>query len=394
VNLSADQPTTPKPEARSPRRCWLDGWHVNPSVNRDYDFIDGLRGVAILMVVFGHHLYVNPKSGPLIQFLGSVIGVGAGGGLVLFFALSGFLISWPFWKRKFTENERVVPPGYAKRRFWKIYPPLAISVILLTPAYVLVNHDAPYISIAAKWLAGIPFVFPISGKFNPVMWSLVIEVQFYVVLPLVFLALKNVSAKICLWILPLIFVLVPVIFRAFTGQWANFTPDINSHFPSALDAFCLGILVAGLDNHGALRGRWARLGTAGVVLWPLALLFEAWARTHLQLQGSKPDTALPWCEKVASGLMLCYVADPQNALARLLCWPALRWCGIISYEWYLFHQPIFIWARNFLGPAGGNVAVYASIVGGSILAGGIFSALIYRYFSLPILKYGRSYNRN
>jgi peptidoglycan/LPS O-acetylase OafA/YrhL len=68
----------------------------------------------------------------------------------------------------------------------------------------------------------------------------------------------------------------------------------------------------------------------------------------------------------------------------------LRWCGIISYEWYLFHQPIINWARFIFGPARGNVAMYAAIVWGSFVFGGILSASIYRYFSLPILKYGRS----
>jgi peptidoglycan/LPS O-acetylase OafA/YrhL len=43
---------------------WLDAWHVNPSANRDYDFIDGLRGIAILMVVCCHGIYVNPNAGP------------------------------------------------------------------------------------------------------------------------------------------------------------------------------------------------------------------------------------------------------------------------------------------------------------------------------------------
>ena len=369
--------------------CWLDAWHVNPSVNRDYDFIDGLRGIAILMVLCCHLVYINPKSGPVTQFLGALSGA-ASGGVILFFAISGFLISWPFWKRKFAGGEQVVPPGYAKRRFWKIYPPLALSIVILTPVYIFLNQDWSYVPIAAKWLVGIPFLWPVSGKLNEVMWTLVIEAQFYMVLPLVFVILKKVPPRACLWLIPLIFLFVPVTFRAFTGLSACYNPIINSHFPSALDAFCLGILVAGLDNQGALGGRWALLGTAGVFLWPLTLLLIAWTRTHPQLEGSTLDTSLPWMEKIGSGLLLCYVANPNHPVARFLCSPSLRWCGIISYEWYLFHQPIIIWVRNIVGPAGGNVALYVAVVGGSFLVGGILSAVIYRCFSLPILKYGRA----
>jgi peptidoglycan/LPS O-acetylase OafA/YrhL len=372
----------------SPKDSWLNAWHVNPSVNRDYDFIDGLRGIAILMVLCCHHIYVNPKAGPVTQFLGSIC-FAASGGVVLFFAISGFLISWPFWKRKFARAESVAPPGYARRRFWKIYPPLALSIVILTPVYVFLNHDWSFLPIAAKWLVGIPFFLPVSGKLNPVMWTLVLEVQFYIVLPLVFVMLKKVPARACLWIVPLIFFLVPVTYRAGTGLNASFYPDINPHFPSALDAFCLGILVAGLDTHGPLGKKWALLGMAGLFLWPVTLLLIAWTRTHPAWQGLTLDKCLPWMEKIASGCLLCYVANPKCAVARLLCAPWLRWCGIISYEWYLFHQPIVLWARDIFGPAGGNVALYVAIVGGSFLASGILSALIYRCFSLPILQYGR-----
>jgi peptidoglycan/LPS O-acetylase OafA/YrhL len=340
------------------------------------------------MVLCCHHIYVNPKAGPTTQFIGAFFAAGAGG-VVLFFAISGFLISWPFWKRKFAGGAQAVPPGYAKRRFWKIYPPLVLSVVLLTPVYIFMNHDGSYLGIAAKWLVGIPFLWPVSGKLNPVMWTLVIEAQFYMVLPLVFLMLRKVPAKSCLWIIPAIFLLVPATFRAYTGLVPNFAPDIDSHFPSALDAFCLGILMAGLDNQGGLEKKWALLGTAGLLVWPVTLLLIAWARTHPALEGSALDQSLPWLEKIGSGLLLCFVANPNHPVARLLCASWLRWCGIISYEWYLFHQPITNWARNIFGPAGGNVALYVAIVGGSFVVGGILSASIYRYYSLPILKYGR-----
>jgi peptidoglycan/LPS O-acetylase OafA/YrhL len=376
-------------ETHGIKKHWLDAWHVKPSVNRDYDFIDGLRGIAILMVLACHHIYINPNAGPATQFMGGLFSAG-GHGVKLFFAMSGFLISWPFWKRKFAQSVPIVAPGYGWRRFWKIYPPLALSVILFTPIYIWANQDWSYCTVAGQWLTGLSFLLPVNGKLNPVMWTLVIEVQFYAVLPLLFISLKKVSAKLCLWVVPLIFLLVPFSFRLITGQSATFYPDINPHFPSTLDVFCLGVLVAGLENAGMMKKSWARMGIVGLVLWPLALLATAWFQTHPESNSFTTTETVGWMEKIASGCLLCNVADPRQPVARILCVPWLRWCGIVSYEWYLFHQPIILWARHFFGPANGVLYKYVAIIGGSFLVGMILTALIYRFFSLPILRYGRS----
>jgi peptidoglycan/LPS O-acetylase OafA/YrhL len=191
-------------------------------------------------------------------------------------------------------------------------------------------------------------------------------------------------------IISLIFLLVPTTVRAITGLSASYFPDINSHFPSALNVFSLGILVAGLENMGVLNKNWARLGACGLVLWPIALLGTAWINMNPGGVGWMAEECLQWMEIIASGCLLCYVANPQRQVACWLCAPWLRWCGIISYEWYLFHQPIALWTRIIFGPAGGMVSKYIAIVGGSFLVSLTLTALIYRYFSLPLLKYGRA----
>lgn len=377
------KPTETNPEKKN----WLDAWHVSPSANRDYDFIDGLRGIAILMVVAGHNFYINPKSGAAIQFIGGIFGAGANG-VTLFFALSGFLISWPFWKRKVSESKQVVPPGYGWRRFWKIYPPLALSVLVLTPVYIFLNADWSYAPIATRWLAGLPFLLPVAGKLNPVMWSLVVEVQFYIVLPLLFISLKRVPPKICLWVITLIFLLIPLSVRLITGPKTLY-PDINVHFPSELDSFCLGIFIAGLENLGVLKKTWTRFAIAGIILWGLIFLVSACLNASHANRNFAINEAMADAAKIAAGLLLFFVADPAHPVARLLCAPWLRWCGIISYEWYLVHQPIIVWARQSFGPAGGNPFRFVAIVGGSLLLGLIIAVAVYRFFSLPILKYGR-----
>ena len=211
--------------------------------------MDGLRGLAILLVVACHLVYVNPQAGAPIQFIGGVIAAGASG-VTVFFTLSGFLIALPFWRRKIKGATQVVPPGYGWRRFWKIYPPLALSVLLLLPIYLVRSSDSSFIYTAAQWLVGWPLLRPVSGRLNPVMWSLVVELHFYALLPLLFLGLKKLSAKTCLWLVSLALLLVPTGFRWWNlskGVQLTLHPEINVHFPAMLDAFFFGVLLAGFN---------------------------------------------------------------------------------------------------------------------------------------------------
>jgi peptidoglycan/LPS O-acetylase OafA/YrhL len=383
---------SPATAKESPKH-WLDSWHVSPSVNRDYDFIDGLRGIAILMVVACHHFYINPNSGRIAHWAEAIIGTGVHG-VTLFFALSGFLISWPFWKRKFSGSDKVMPRGYFQRRFWKIYPPLVLSVLILTPIYILTQSDWTYLLLGLKWLVGWGFIVPVSGKFNPVVWTLVVEVQFYLVLPLLFLCLRRVPARACLAILSSLFILVPFIVRLITGyQTASLVPKIDPHFPALMDAFAFGVLVAGLENMGVIKAAWVHGGVAGIILWPLVLLCMGWFNMHADEYTFAVKEILTFGVRFAAACLLLFVAQPQHPVAKLLSAPWLRWFGIISYEWYLFHQPLARWSAIYLGPAAGNPIKYAVILGLPLVGSLIISATIFRFFSLPLLRYGRDKNK-
>jgi len=267
--------------------------------------------------------------------------------------------------------------------------------LLLTPIYIALSHDWSYLGFAIRWVLGAPLVMPVSGKLNPVMWSLVVEAQFYIVLPLLFVCLKRVPTTACLWIISLPFLILPTAWRWFNyTRGVSFTlyPEINVHFPTLLDYFYFGVLLGGLESMGMLRKSWAKLGDYGFALLAISLLASSWLSLHPIIAGPLQEETLGWLVKIASGLLLCYIADPQHPRSRLLAQPWLRWCGIISYEWYLFHQPVINWARSIFGPSAGNLVKYSLIQGGSLIVGLIIAAAVYRYFSLPILKYGRSQN--
>ncbi|MBC7980917.1 MAG: acyltransferase [Armatimonadetes bacterium] len=366
---------------------WLESWHVAPANTQSYDFLDGIRGIAILLVLACHLLYVNPTASNPVLFVFGIFGAGTFG-VTIFFALSGFLISLPFWKKKI-QNSLPNLSRYAQRRFWKIAPPLILSVLVLTPLYIYFygNKDV-YLKAAIEWLTGKALVFPVSGRLNPVMWSLIVETHFYILLPLLFLLLKRLGYKSCLFILPLGFFIIPTLARyIYLAYGVEFSlhPVIRVNFPSKLDAFSVGILVAGLHVRNAIPASVARFAPLGFLGIALALVWTSWNALHpLHPKWSLEINNL--IILVSSGLLLSFIRNPVAAGKWFLANPMLRWFGLLSYEWYLFHQPLFYWTRSIVGEADGNPALYAVRVLVPLLLSLAIAALVYRFFSLPILR--------
>ena len=267
---------------------------------------------------------------------------------------------------------------------------MALSVLVFTPIYIWQSHDWSYLVPAGQWLLGLSFFIPVDGRLNPVMWSLVVEIQFYIVIALAFASLKRISAKYCIWIITGGFLVISNAFRwlAYSGQGPTFSPYINSFFPAGLDAFAFGILIAGFESLRWTKKSWVSRGNVGFLLLFLVLLSGGWAATQ-PLVPAWLHTVQQWTVILAAGLMLCYIADPQYAVSRWLCATPLRWFGIVSYEIYLVHQPIFLWARASVGPCEGSAIKYLSLLGGSLLASIALAAFCYKKFSLPILQAGR-----
>jgi peptidoglycan/LPS O-acetylase OafA/YrhL len=366
---------------------WLESWHVTPSGSQIHGFLDGIRGIAILLVLACHLLYVNPNASYHLLFIFGIFGAGTFG-VTIFFALSGFLISLPFWKAK-TKGTKTEIRRYMMRRFWKIAPPLALSLLILTPIYIHFHGDAKtYLLTALQWLCGYSFLFPVSGKLNPVMWSLIVEVHFYIILPFLFLILKKASYRTTLLVLCLGFLLVPILTRQIYAYWGtgfSLHPLVRVAFPSKLDAFSVGILIAGLHARNALPAILSRLAPFGFLGIATAL---AWT-SHIGLTPGTPKVLTEINNLIilaSSGLLLAFIGNPSAAGRWFLDNKLLRWFGMISYEWYLFHQAAFFFTWALLGDAGGDPKIYAARILIPALGSLIAAALVFRYFSLPILR--------
>jgi peptidoglycan/LPS O-acetylase OafA/YrhL len=237
----------------------------------------------------------------------------------------------------------------------------------------------------------------VSSRINPVMWSLIIEAHFYATLPVLFLIMRRLKGLTSVVALSGVLLVVPALLRWWNmahGHYFELHPVIRVNFPSQLDCFAFGVFLAGIENLQLGRKAWAKLGDIGLALLAASMAATAWFDIHPIAQPEWQQEVIRWEVEISSALLLCYVFDPAHPRTRLFSTPWLRWCGIVSYEWYLFHQPLTLWGRQWLGPSHGSLAKYALIVGGSFVISALIAAVIYRFYSLPILKFGRGAKAN
>lgn len=155
--------------------------------------MDGLRFVAIAMVVLFHiNGYLVAKS-PLprvaleahTDWLASVAFVGSRG-VELFFVISGFILALPFAAHHLAGGPQVNLSKYYLRRLTRLEPPYFVTVVVLFVLAVIVQGKSasallPHLGASLFYLHSL-----IYGTFSPVIgvaWSLEIEVQFYLLVP-------------------------------------------------------------------------------------------------------------------------------------------------------------------------------------------------------------------
>jgi len=377
-------------------------WVVKPSSAKHFDALDGLRGIAIILVVCFHTFYINPDRGPFQRAIGDLLNWGRMG-VPIFFVLSGFLISYPFFKNKNNGDRSGYPRGYAWRRIGKILPPYYLSIAVFILFYWVRLQDPAYTIAGLKWAIALGSFLPIVPDFDSPYWSLMIEIGFYITLPLLFWILKPFPVRVPAIVIPLVLVLVPLAVRFVHGPPAVAVPGgpvdlVGTRFPYNADYFAWGVAFAALYALGVPRdGSQSRLAWVGYVgvglLVATILLLGYWtASADIVRHPTRLDIEVyHWCPGLAAFCLLFFVFDPGRWGARLLSAGWLRFTGIISYEWFLFHYPVVSWFRSMVGDTHGNVSWYLVRTVVPAVLTFVVAAVIYRSFSLPILNYIRNH---
>jgi peptidoglycan/LPS O-acetylase OafA/YrhL len=343
-----------------------------PEPTRDAH-LDGLRGVAILLVVLYHASFFWLAESPLEIALVLVPAMGLYG-VDLFFVLSGFLITGILLRVRGA-------PGYFRtfyaRRTLRIFPAYYATLILFLVVFPLLTPQAegfwkPGASHETLWYWTYlsNFYVAATGQFQHqflfVAWSLAIEEQFYLVWPLVvLLASRRALIGICWGMIGTAFVLRCALVYA---DASPLVPYVLT--PCRMDTLAVGALIALLASRpGGLErlarpARWTlplALGLfAGFVVWwtfggsgsgTATGMLSGEAR--LLFYTSQPLVVTVGYSILAAGfgaLVILTVVRPGSRLGRSLAWGPLVSIGRYSYGIYLLHRLGIAIARNVVDP--------------------------------------------
>ncbi len=309
--------------------------------------LDGLRGLAVVLVVIYHAGYLTAGWGPR-PFPGGFIGVD------LFFALSGFLITTGL-VGQLERRGRIDFGLFATRRVRRLVPALVFAVVGVTVLLPIVGNkfdfDAVRNSVIGSLLfvsnwqqaAGWHYQFELTHT-----WSLAVEAQFYLVWPLVLGAASalRVPRRVFAAIVLLAAIAVGVHrWRMWTDK-AHFLP-LYIRTDTRADVILLGCL-------GALAVAWGWLGPAAGRRLRVPVLLALGLILFACLEFETGDSRLyhGWFSIIAvscATLVVAAVLDPEWVVHRFWRQPALIMLGKRSYSLYLWHVPIFLFVAEHMG---------------------------------------------
>jgi peptidoglycan/LPS O-acetylase OafA/YrhL len=295
---------------------------VPPAPEHRIRYVDGLRAIAVLLVLAHHVMLHSPALHTPVPFASwAHVLLEGSHGVDLFFVLSGFCLSYPLLHRLRTEHAaRFALTRYFAKRVVRIVPPYyaAIALLLLIPA-------ARGGASAADVIKQLLFLDWHTAFLNGSFWTLCVEFRWYFFFPI----------ALALWIrAPRAFWAVASVSVILYGITRVHAPDVGTLLP-----FMLGIAAADI------RIRGARVEKIAAVLLPVsvlcALVLEQWASMPSPYGAESSIFFVqtnPGWQLAAFAFVL--LAGRVAALRSLLSLRPLVAVGIASYSIYLVHEPV------------------------------------------------------
>ena len=304
--------------------------------------IDGLRSLAVISVII-YHANINIGN---IQFLN-----GGFFGVDIFFVISGYLISFLIFK-ELSEKKIFSFSNFYKRRIRRIIPALLFVMMCSLPIGWIILPPSSFISLSESILSSIGFVSNIyfhfsgieydawQGLFVPLLhnWSLSIEEQFYIIFPLFIIIVFNFCKK---------YLLIFLIFCFVSSFLMHLM--LNKNYPSTTFYFLhtriweliCGSLIAyyeiKLDHRNKNKILSQLMPIIGIGLIIFSIFFFDNKTFHPSFY-----TLIP----VVGVALILWFSNKNDIVTKILSYRIFVAVGLISYSLYLWHYPLFSFAKN------------------------------------------------
>ena len=368
---------------------------MNPaSPSRHLEQIDVLRAMAILMVVAFHYL-PNVTGQYELNWQGMWRDGGdvqtslmwwlyplslGWSGVSLFFVISGFCIHYSFLKHAAGSPGKPFLKQFFWKRFWRIYPPYFVALTVFF--CLLLRHHVAGTTAGNYWshlLLIHNFGPETFDGVNPSFWSLAVEMQFYLLFPLVLMLRQKVGIKNTFWFFAAVSLLCRII-ALFLQDWSQLPAQHLWDFTLTLfvdwllGAWLAESWLAGHRLFGASFGKVLVLGILAVAL--------TWNKITAAFLGF-------------TAFSLWYAVLMDWYLFSKLSFS--RWerilvpVGLCSYSIYLWHQPLLGRALYWLHKLGLPQTLVATlaVLPVVVLVMCLFGFASYKFLELPGINLGK-----
>jgi peptidoglycan/LPS O-acetylase OafA/YrhL len=299
--------------------------------------VNGLRGLAILAVLFEHLTSgVRPAAGPFLPgtsiSLSPVVWSGWTG-VNLFFLLSGFVLFYPYANGRRTMASWGDARAFYRRRFLRLMPLYWLAIVV-----ELAMDPKPPLDTALV-VSGLFAASPTVHLWNWPLWSIGVEIYFSIMFPALILLWQRLGA----WKLVAAVLLIALPVRAAGYLLSGSTTGADTvYFTNSpigrLDEFVLGMLIAQLYVARRITVPAVFLIVPGVIL-----ILTAWLGYDLARQGFwAPVMDAPMNNVLDLGFALTFAGAlaPAGYVSRLLSLRPLQVLGMMCYSIYIWHVPV------------------------------------------------------
>jgi peptidoglycan/LPS O-acetylase OafA/YrhL len=365
-------------------------------VLKHIESLDGIRGLAVFLVLSYHLLWSNNDPGNrLWNFAAQLRGAGWIG-VDIFFALSGFLITGILFDS--LHDQRFFRNFYGRRvlRIFPLFYGLVVIAFLLDPSHrgaelqtfallfaYLQNTELWWRTAKGTWL------LPLTGH----LWSLAIEEQFYLVWPVIVFLVRD--RRKLLWTAFALALLSPLVRALSLHHGASLAVVYHNTLcraDSLLGGAWLALIVRGNARSRVLRLAapcfWIALGLCGTI---------AWRTGNFDWEINRAVGQYGYSALAVASLSLIAMALRERSLtAKVMRIRPLRFLGKYSYGLYVFHIPmaavIAAWQPSLRQHIPSRILYHLVLMSATLALTIPVTMLSFHFYEKPFLKLKRFFN--